>query len=118
MNKLSAANVVDLLDRAAAEIRALNEKVASLEADAAERQQTERAEMLLSTMENRNLAGRIEGTTRQEKIASLKNRNLDVVEQALDLRPESNGLFDLSDRPGNAGVSAAEARLMAELTTT
>lgn len=117
MNKLSAADVVNLLDRAKEEIRELSEKVASLEADAAERQQTERAEMLLSNMESRNLAGRIEGNTRQEKIANLKNRNLDVVEQALDLRPESNGLFDLAERPGNAGLSAAEARLMAELTT-
>lgn len=117
MEKLNAADVADLLDRANQRISELSEKIASYEVDAAEQRQTARAESLLSDMESRNIAGRIEGTSRQEKIANLKNRNLDVVEQALELRPESVGLFDLADRPGHSGMSAAEARLMAELTT-
>ncbi len=115
---LDSGRIVDVLARARDLITEQAEKIASLQGDNTRLQHEKRAEALLDTMEARGLAGRVEGSTRQEKIASLSSRNLDVVEQALDLNTTTGGMFDTTDRPAPGSSSAAEGRLLAELLTT
>ncbi len=118
MATLSSTKIVEMLSRSADTISEQVQKIASLEAVVESMRREKRAESLLDTMEARGVAGRIEGSTRQEKVASLSNRNLDVVEEALDLHPDNGGLFETTDRPAPGGVSAAEGRLLSELLST
>lgn len=115
MEKLSSADIASLLERTRGTIAHLSEENSRLTKEAQNREQRDRASALLDKLEARNLSDRISGATRQEKIASLADRDLRVMEQAMELQPEAAGSWDAVPTPSLSSRSSADARLLQEL---
>lgn len=121
MNKLSAAQMLQViatvpehLRKLSHSVQELSEENRDLKAKLASKEEFERASDIVSKMEAHGQ--HLDGDTPQEKVAHLMadGPNLDVLEQAVDMMAPNGSLVDLGDAPGN-GVSDLEAYVLGDI---
>jgi hypothetical protein len=115
MDKISTAEVAQVLGEVPDLLRGLVDENKDLREKVAAYERSEHAETIVTKMEDRGQF--VEGRTAQEKVANLlsEGRDLNVLEAAVDMVAPNGSLVSVGDEPGG-GNSDLESYILGDLT--
>lgn len=112
MEKLSEAQVGQMLKEAAATVRALSEERQTLKTKVAHYEKKERAEKIAAQMDEKRLQSDLSFT---DKVRGLMGRDdLDVVEEAVGLTAPQMKLASVAEEAGYVSAGSSDDASMAE----